>query len=326
MSEDQVANEKSETGKQIDELLGHVAALLADFGERREKSGSHFHKEISRKFIEVLTYGLNFKITNFIVQSGSPITSVSQELLNTIRTSNRIVSFVLDGDTHFGTGFLVGPSAVLTAAHLFFDETGELIDRDPQRITAEVHNTGALDYVITGGDRTVVKLCHPCSKDWIIYPQVIETFHRGDVSTLDFAIVRLAAAIGDDNLGNEKRGWFEIPTAHTAEVLAPETMIRVFEFLDRNELLTSSGFIRGVEKHATRFLHTASTEDSASGAPIVDDEFNLLGIHLGGPNTGEWPRSNRGLPIRRVAEIIDAPHYGGSTIRAQLKDLCPVDR
>jgi hypothetical protein len=260
-----------------------------------------------------------------ILVGGSPITTVATQFLQMIKVSNEIVSFVLDDNTHFGTGMLVGPAAVLTAAHLFFEDDGALIDRRRlSRITAEAHTTLIGDHVIIEGQRSTSYLCNPCSNDWLIDPQIDDDdYALRDVDGLDFAIVRLDKLLGNETVGKEKRGWFVIPTVASAPVLAPYTMIRVFEFLDRTDLLTSSGFIRSIEQCGLRVLHTASTADSASGAPMLDDEFQLLAMHLAGAESGKWPRSNRGLPIRRVAEIIDCPLPDGLTIRAKLKDLCP---
>jgi hypothetical protein len=80
--------------------------------------------------------------------------------------------------------------------------------------------------------------------------------------------------------------------------------------------------VRDVTQDGYRVLHTASTADSASGAALMDDDFHLLAMHLSGSASGEWPRSNRGLPIGRVAEVIDQPMANGSTVRALLAS-CP---
>jgi hypothetical protein len=252
-----------------------------------------------------------------------PIVTVQRHLAETVRVSNRVVSFVLDGNLHIGTGMLVGPCHVLTAAHLFFGRHGALIDAGRlNRITVEVHKTCLGQIIIEGDPPQPAKLYSPETDDWLIEPGIKNGVAQRDVDYLDFVIVRIADDFGNDSVGTEKRGWFEIPTAHSAEILAKELPVQVFMYLNRKNLLTASGFVRDVTQDGYRVLHTASTKDSASGAPLLDDDFKLVAMHLGGSASGELPRSNRGLPIRRVAEVIDKPRCDGSTVRALLGS-CP---
>lgn len=266
---------------------------------------------------------------------GSMILSVPRELIETVNVSNRIVSFILDGNTHFATGILVGDCYVLTAAHLFFEDDGSLIDPDrASQITVEVHTT-YLGNIITEGPRRTAKLYSPRTFDWLVDPTVKTEQSKDrkgqeskqvatrDVRKLDFAIVRLDHSLDEDIGFGLRRHWVEIPTAATAEILSTNLGVRVFQFLDRKELLTSSGYVRDVTMNGYRVLHTASTADSASGAFIGNDEFKLVAIHLGGSASGELPKSNRGLPIRRVAEEIDRVRDNGTTVRSELEKPCP---
>ncbi|HYI11149.1 MAG TPA: trypsin-like peptidase domain-containing protein [Thermoanaerobaculia bacterium] len=253
-----------------------------------------------------------------ITVGGSPIVPFPRYLIETVRISNQIVSFVLDGLTHFGTGVLVGPSSVLTAAHLFFDAGGQLIDRGRlSRITVEAHTTLLGDFIMQGKRRTV-RLSGIDSNQWLIDPKMENDLAQRDVDLLDFAIVRLDEPLGYDPVGPEHRGWFVIPSAPQCRVLTSNLGIRVFQFLDREELLTSAGIIHNVVENGYRALHTASTASSASGAALADAQGSLVAIHIAGAATGERPKLNRALPIRRVAEIIDWQPERGVTIRSLL--------
>jgi len=244
---------------------------------------------------------------------GSKIVPVPKHLNDLVDVSNRIVSF-LDGGVHFGTGILVGPAHVLTAAHLFFDTTSGKVNRPLDHIEAEVHTT-LLGSSIIEGDPVRSPLKQP---EWLIDPELDGDQAKREVNNLDFAIVQLRDALGDSPVGIGKpRGFIEIPTADTAPILAPGTMLSTFQFLDRKSLLTSSGFVRDVTDDRMRFLHTASTADGGSGAAILNDDLELMGLHLAGAASGEFPKSNRGLPIRRVAEKIDEV-IDGKTIRSKI--------
>lgn len=256
-----------------------------------------------------------------VLKPGS-IVPVPRQLINLATISNRTVSFVLDGHTHIATGILVGPSTVLTAAHVFFDqEEQKLIERNWYgRLTVEARTT-FYGNIVVEGPRVSSKLSESDPRAWLVDPKVDGNgLADREVEDLDFAIIKLEKPLGNNEIGSGiKREWFEIPTVKAAPILPPYLQLRVLQFLDREALLGSSGFVLRLDERPSRILHTASTADSASGSPIVDDEFRLLGIHVGGAASGERPKANRGLPISRVAESIDQPRGGRSTVRSQLK-------
>lgn len=247
---------------------------------------------------------------------GSSVVRVPRQLIDIVKMSNRTVSFILDGRIHYATGILVSPRHVLTAAHVFLDEEGRLVDENRiQRTSVEAHTT-YFDNIIMEGPRSLSNL----DEAWLLDPKLDSTGKANrDVRLLDFAIITLKQPLGNDPVGNgELRQWVPIPKPAEAQVLSPNLSLRVFQFLDRDALFSSSGNVRRLNRNGLRVLHTASTLDSASGSAMVDDEFNLVALHLGGAASGEQPKSNRGLPIRRIAESIDEVR-DGTTVRSQLK-------
>ncbi|MBV8547408.1 MAG: trypsin-like peptidase domain-containing protein [Acidobacteria bacterium] len=250
----------------------------------------------------------------------SPIVPVPKHLLDLVNATNQIVSFILDDTTHFGTGILVGPGYVLTASHLFFERTTRKLTDSTRlpRITAEVQTT-RIGSTLMPGETISSPLYQPDTNDWLIDPPIKDGVAQRELFNLDFAIVKLKESLGDDMVGKLKRGWFKIPTADAAEVLTAGLGFRILQFLDRGPLLTSAGFVHKVNPNGMRVLHTASTAQSASGAPLLSDEGNLLGIHVSGCPSNELPKFNRAIPIRRIAEIIDEPDANGDTIRDRLQ-------
>ncbi|HEX7139692.1 MAG TPA: hypothetical protein VF219_17705, partial [Vicinamibacterales bacterium] len=90
------------------------------------------HKTTSDTILKLKLSEAFVTISDIIIP-GSKIMPAPGELQNGVRVANRVVSFILDDSIQYGTGILVGPSHVMTAAHLFFTSTGELID--PTRIS-----------------------------------------------------------------------------------------------------------------------------------------------------------------------------------------------
>lgn len=238
------------------------------------------------------------------INPGATITSVPKQLRQLIRTSNRICRFVLDGErTNFGTGFLVGPRCVLTAAHLFFDEDGTLLDEHRAKRVRVEFQTMYVGSIVSPGAITRVRL-HEC---WAVDPKLDASGRRAtrsDVGRLDYAVVRLASDSGDDSVGlAERRGWFEIPEANGCPVLNPTLQVRILQYAATDELQTSSGFVAGVTEQRRRVLYTASTLNASSGSAVLNERLCLAAMHLGGPQdpaTG----LNEGVPLRRIAAAL----------------------
>jgi hypothetical protein len=239
---------------------------------------------------------------------GSTITEVPATLKDELRIANRMCRFLLeDGKTVIGTGFLVGPSHVMTAAHVFFEPDGKekckLIDPDrPGKVSVEFLTFLAGDSVVSSSPPRAVKL----SKDWAVDPN--SSFDR-EVGILDFAVVKLevedGTPVGEEPIGGgNKREWFEIPHPLQVPTLAVNSMIRTFQYHDRGTLRTSIGTVRGVSQDRTRVLYNASTLDAASGSVVVNDRLQLTGIHASGPDE-ENPFENQGLPLLRIAKYLE---------------------
>lgn len=294
-------------------MKGLVAALSGAFSSRLTEMATRGELALGLQTRFLL---LNALHEIFDIIFGSSIVRVPRQLIGTVKASNRTVSFILDGRVHYGTGILVSPCHVLTAAHLFLDETGRVIDSTRAGRTTVEAQTTYFGNIIMEGPRRGSEL----ATDWLLDPKLdgVGKATR-DVKALDFAIVTLKERLGNDPVGNGiTRDWVTVPTAGEAQLLSPNLALRIFQFLDREALFTSSGSVRKVNPDGMRVLHTASTLDSSSGSAIFDDEFNLVALHLGGAASGELPKSNRGLPVRRIAESIDEVR-DGTTVRAQLK-------
>lgn len=235
----------------------------------------------------------------------SAIVPVPEVVRDTIRISNRMCRFTLDDEpeTNFGTGFLVGPEHVLTAAHLFFNEDRSLIEAERHtRVRVEFETLMIGEFIAASRGVTEVRL----AENWLMDPARDDNaMATRDVKDLDYAIVRLATDVGNQTLGSGyRRGWFEIPEPDAAPVVVAGTMVKIFQYVDRASLRQSLGWVTRISRDRSVVYYTASTLDAASGSAVLDDQSRLVAIHTGGPDD-VGTSENRGIPLIRAAGVLE---------------------
>lgn len=217
-----------------------------------------------------------------------------------------------------GTGFLVGPDAVLTNYHVLksFLTPG-----------ASAKSVGCrFDYkVLSDGSRregTVAKL-H--ATDWQLdfspY-SVAETTSTPDVppptlDELDYALVRLERPLGDEPASangpadGPKRGWETLPSK--APDFAPDAPLMIAQHPDGKplKLAVDTDSFLGVNANRTRVRYATNTEPGSSGSPVFDLNWGLVALHhLGDPAYNHPPSYNQGIIIDRVRARIEEKRKG----------------
>ncbi|KGF69767.1 hypothetical protein LL06_08725 [Hoeflea sp. BAL378] len=193
-----------------------------------------------------------------------------------------------------GTGFLVGPDLVLTSMHVLdtlvqAGRAGEVPDCFKVIFNYEAGSgiTGLANIDQLAGIRVV-----GLSPDWLVYSRdkVDWDGNRAhptpaDItelkSKLDFALIRLAEPVGLQPIrpGNLKpRGWLPIARLTSANFQNqtriiipqhPEGWPRQFDFGRLDKLLPCG----------TRMVSIIETAAGTSGAPCLDKEMRIVGIH-----------------------------------------------
>lgn len=219
------------------------------------------------------------------------------------------VCLVGDREGALGTGFLVGPAAVMTNYHV----VGKFIEgqADPADLTF------TFDFTFLGAAGVVIG---PDSADWLIDHSPLDDSDLiplpapVDVAAdrLDYAVVRLAGRPGEAPVGGQKvtaasdrpRGWLTIPTRpynfalrkalilfHHAEGAPLRLSIDTDSFVDANEA-------------RTRIFHRSSTAGGSSGSPCFDMAWNLVALHQGYTRLGEQ-RTNRAAPLTAIRRLLE---------------------
>jgi V8-like Glu-specific endopeptidase len=77
----------------------------------------------------------------------------------------------------------------------------------------------------------------------------------------------------------------------------------------------SRGAVLDVATDGLRMRYDNNTERGSSGAPCLNQDFGLVGMHLGtNPDSGpSGPRWNFGVPVAAIAADLERKGLGGAT-------------
>lgn len=207
-----------------------------------------------------------------------------------------------------GTGFLIGPSAVLTNWHVVKDLLA-LAELKPRMLTCH------FDSLVSGQAAGVAYL--PRAKDWLLASSAMgperppgaidasgwwndrgqrENFLEALEDNLDFAVIALAAAPGD------QRGWYDL-----AETGDASGTCQVFHHPGGRPMSVSSGAVKYASLlHNTRIFHGATTAGGSSGGLMVDARGVPIGLHSAGYETHadilQGERINCAVPLETIAK------------------------
>lgn len=248
--------------------------------------------------------------------------------------SERVCRIEIDGN-HAGTGVLVRPTLVATAAHvvdslLIAPPAGapagalwQTVDDALKRLKLVF---GDIDDLLddTAQPQRRTGTAVPLHARWLAYFSPATPNEKSkalfDIENIaniavpagpwDLAILRLAAPPRAGQKGQElltadpPRDPFELHVLHHPGHLNDPR---------GTPLLLSQGVMdRGLGNPAVRRLHTANTADGSSGAPCFDRDFRIVALHQAGPRLpgGEAAR-NRAVPIQHWYDKLDQLERAG---------------
>jgi hypothetical protein len=229
------------------------------------------------------------------------------------------VEVYLGQPPQYGTGFLVGPSLVMTNYHVVEPVIKKEIK--PEKVALRF-DYKALSDGLTVRAGTAYELAYDLPDDqWLVaaspYSAVDETGGPGDPETweLDYALLRVKGTPGKDPVGGpdiqleqpRPRGWIEIPAGeHDFEkyrsifiVQHPEDGPLKFA-LDTNSVL-------GLNGKRTRVRYATTTRPGSSGSPCFDGNWNLVALHHSGdPKFPKLRRAeyNQGIPLAAILTLL----------------------
>ena len=231
----------------------------------------------------------------------------------------RVCQIELAGQT--GTGFLIGPCAVMTNYHVL----KPLLNGQAQPADVAVR----FDFR-WGADGTFQPgFAHPLAADWRIDASPSSAIDEApdqpgvwpDPGELDYAVVRLASNLGSRPIGDDRqtdppppnRGWIELPTEGYG--FAKNTALNILQHpggqpikvaFDTSAILEVDAVNgTGLNGNGTRVRYRTNTDHGSSGAPCFDANWNLVALHhAGDPSYPKLKKAeyNQGVPISRIRE------------------------
>jgi len=198
-----------------------------------------------------------------------------------------------------GTGFLIRRDLVLSAYHVVEHVESRPLLAETVHCRFDCFDEKAA--TTTKGGR-LVKLMWPGWFRAKSVPGPLEKYPGGAEPTaaeLDFVLLRLAEPAGDDTIGaSGKRDVIPLATTLPAE----GHPLLVLQHPNRAALRLSFGSITGSNQAGTRLRHSAATEQGASGAPCLNQQLELMGLHNAAryPSHGALASYNTAVPIALI--------------------------
>ncbi|MRX51191.1 serine protease [Paracoccus sp. S-4012] len=226
-----------------------------------------------------------------------------------LRIRNRVCRIEI-GTRAAGTGFLVGPQAVLTNWHVVEKAAtaGRVADLRC-RFDYLMREDGARQpgVVLPLGDKALA--CHSPFSPAELTDHPAEPPPTPD--ELDFALLHLGEAAGEHEIEGVARRWIPLPAA--APALAPDDPLLIVQHPDGApmKLAMDTQAVIGPNANGTRLRYRTNTDSGSSGSPGFSMDWDPVVLHHYGDPAWQAPKFNQGVPLHLVRARIEAGGQSG---------------
>ncbi|HTW03246.1 MAG TPA: trypsin-like peptidase domain-containing protein [Streptosporangiaceae bacterium] len=211
------------------------------------------------------------------------------------------------GGTLTGTGFLVASDLVLTNYHVVADVRAGAARPEAVRVRFD-HVVGPDELVPNQG--TAIALAQRWLAAWRPPSEVDLSPHPGahlpGRDELDFAFLRLAAS--QPGRGRVRLARPAQPGGPGAGTVAGDWLI-ILQHPGDEPLKQAFGLSLGQNANQTRLRYKITTDRGSSGAPVLNERLELVGLHhAGDPNFEQWhtPEYNAAVPVAALLDYLEA--------------------
>jgi hypothetical protein len=165
-----------------------------------------------------------------------------------------------------GTGFLVGPSTIMTCTHTAYG-----INYGVQDLTVQPNVTFRFGYVL-GSDGVTVSpglVYHLADEDWLLASSPFKE--------LDYVLLRVEGTPGTDQAEGGPRSWLT-PQAHAFQT-GEQLFIIQHPGGGPAKLAVSPNAVIGTSPKPGRVIYRAVTDYGSGGAPCFTNNWELVAMH-----------------------------------------------
>jgi hypothetical protein len=241
------------------------------------------------------------------IKARLPQLDIGAWTFNLVHVQRRVCRIEISGAA-VGTGFLVGPEAVLTNWHVVekavaqrslanvlcrFDYAERPDGAREDGLRVGLHGDGVLHHrPYAPAEATTTPDTPP--------PAATE---------LDFALLRLNRRIGEDALGGEPRGFIALPEAEV--LLATGDPVIIVQHPDGGPMKlaidTEAALDLPPPPGRPRIRYATNTAAGSSGSPCLTIDWKLVALHHFGDPAWGTPTFNQGVPAHLIrADIVTA--------------------
>jgi V8-like Glu-specific endopeptidase len=227
-----------------------------------------------------------------------------------MKIERQVCRVELAGDA-LGTGFLVGPDTVLTNWHVF----------EVARKAGKVGQLGCrFDYARLPNGQTqpgqLVMLDAAGGIDTSPYSPAEQTANPDNplptMEQLDYALLRLASRVGEQQIDGVARGWITLPKAVVP--LAADSPILIVQHPEGTpmKLALDTQAVIGLNGNGTRLRYRTNTDPGSSGSPVFTMDWDIVALHHYGDPKWQAPLFNQGVPIELIRQHIEKGGFGNA--------------
>jgi trypsin-like peptidase len=220
-----------------------------------------------------------------------------------VQIERRVCRVELEGNA-LGTGFLVGPDTVLTNWHVF----------EIAKNAGKIAQLGCrFDYVRLPNGQTdpgqLILLDAAGSLDGSPYTAGEKAGNPDSpplptMDELDYALLRLASRVGEQQVEGGPRGWIALP--NSVLPLPADAPILIMQHPEGTpmKLALDTQAVVGPNGNGTRIRYRTNTDPGSSGSPVFTMDWDIVALHHCGDPKWQKPLFNQGVPIELIRRRI----------------------